>query len=218
MGTGRRISLGGAEYLSSGAAASVLGVSVRTVSRLRERGRISSVSLPSRGLVGQHWYRAGDVEAFLHGDEAEAEPAGKTASFSEFARPGRRSLRMLAEEEDDVVDVVDVVDEEPWVSGDGRVVAQPLRRSEVQRCPHCRVAELTYDLDGVARCERHGVVDLSKPEPVVGTCVRCGGEVVWEIDVAARGGFVPACEECGATSVHENKARQQREDRWVSFA
>jgi hypothetical protein len=117
---------------------------------------------------------------------------------------------MLAEEEDEE-------DVGAWAGLEGSV-PKPPRHDEVQRCPHCRVAELIWDVDGVPRCERHGVVDLSKPEPVEGTCVGCGGEVLWEMDAAAPGGFAAICEECGPTQVNPPKERQQREDRWTTFA
>jgi hypothetical protein len=59
------------------------------------------------------------------------------------------------------------------------------------------------------------VVDLSPPDPEVGTCIRCGSAVHWQVR-DPRDGFVPICARHGLTEVHQT-AEPERESRPVTF-
>jgi hypothetical protein len=96
-------------------------------------------------------------------------------------------------------------------------------------CPHCGARNaIAFDtmhptrgaraeLSMMPICLACGmVVDLSPPGPEMGTCVRCGSAVYWEVR-DPRDGFVPICARHGVTKVHQ-AAEPRRESRPVTFA
>jgi excisionase family DNA binding protein len=59
-------------HLTRGEAAEALGLSVRSIDRLRERGRLPGIQIVSGGRVR---YRAEDVEALLEPEARQPHPA-----------------------------------------------------------------------------------------------------------------------------------------------
>jgi hypothetical protein len=195
----------GDEYLSSGLAATLLGVSGRTVKRYVKAGLLASADIP-RGIKGQHWFLPGDVEqlARLRAEGVTAPRDGKQARqlpFSSYARAGRRAVRTgddwesPAEQRDGPVDTPGVV--EPAL--------QPV---EPLLCPACGAELLTIsagvrgaraDLNQILFCESClQIVDLSAPkERYDNTCPACGEEVTWEVPCDGQAGWQGRCDEHG---------------------
>jgi predicted DNA-binding transcriptional regulator AlpA len=234
MSRGLRTFYNGEEFISIQAAAKILGVSKSTMFRMEAKGVLPRPAEIPRGRRYQRWYKPSDVEAakeilagggFVRSKVQQVQSGEPTQrrSWREFA-PGRRSPR--AQVEDDGEDV------EGWLSPaelrDGLVPEAP-RAVEAVCCPRCG-AEVTFlvgsvpgakaSFNTVAECQKCGVVDLDVPEPVPGTCVRCGAEPVWEMRDGEQG-FVPICAEHDKTQVHPDRQKleeqRQQGSRYASF-
>lgn len=209
----------GRRYVSVAALKTLLGLSKSKVMRLERQGVIPRPEAIPRGSRGTRWYLREEVERIAEtledGGEVDWSLLGgsdgaERRPWADYARPGRRRAR-----EQVCVDDEDEQEAQEWVHP-AAAAGLPAPR-EVERCP-VGGCELTWDTQQVPRCPRHGVVDLrAAPEPTEGTCVRCGGEVLWQTDATVPGGFAAVCERCGVTEVHPPKAEHEREKRWANF-
>jgi hypothetical protein len=195
----KRTFYNGEEYISALGAAQSLGISHKTLLRLESRGVIDRPQPIPRGNRGARWYRISDLEAARQALAMKDAPEGR---FSWTA------LRAVADR------VVKAPGWRSWSELDGDVVAPPKEEPvSAVLCPACG-DEVVFvagtnpngQSEMVPFCEHCGEVDLREPEPepMEGTCVRCGREPVWEV-VEPGQGFVAVCVVCGETEVVAKK-------------
>jgi hypothetical protein len=201
----------GEEYVSVLGAAQALGVSRSTVKRLEGRGVLDRPQGIPRGNGSERWYRLSDLEA-------AREALGKQSGFRLTAlRSAADQVRRESEK---------VPRRRSWSEVDEDDGAPPKEESRAVSpvlCPRCEdeAVYLTRSVPGggvrqVPWCLRCDLaVDLAVPEAQEDTCVRCGGEVVWQIRESGQG-FVAVCAQHDVVEVHQRK-RAQPQPSWASF-
>jgi hypothetical protein len=211
---GRKIFYRGDEFLSTGMAATMLGVSTRTVHRYRRAGMLFPADVP-RGIRGQHWYLLEDVQklAEMRSDGVLAPRDGKDASgrlsFSDYARPGKRSVRAV---DDDDGDGWHSPAEERDAYVEGGVGEATLSPVEPLACPTCGSELLTVSagipgarpgLKETLWCERcdEKVVVSEPKEPDENMCPHCQSEMVWEQRDDGEAGWQGRCDVHGVVAL-----------------
>ena len=181
---------------------------------MENKGIIPRPRAIPRGSQGSRWYRDADIEAIaaiLDGGAVDLgeEGEGERRPSADYARPGRRRARQQ----------VDVDDEEEWTSPTEEWAgARRGRFAKTYRGRAVPPLQRRADLGDAAgragfRLLRHGIVDLRMPQEVEGTCVRCEGEVLWQVDATVPGGFAPFCDRCGVTEVHPPRVEEREREK-----